>query len=145
MGWMQSVLFLITDTTVASEHFHTCPGHRIWLSLSCRYDCIYSMFFGGRENVHHVPSRQYWSKKCLKYVSGLAPSNTRTTVVCSTLRHACALLIQNCSTLSVHITAQLSRERCVCCYICTPDSALLSGLWMVYPEIGCYAGTLQRG
>lgn len=36
----------------------------------------------------------------------LAPHNTRAMVVCSTLRYACPLLIQNCSTLSVHITAQ---------------------------------------
>ena len=144
-GAMQCALLLITDMAVAGEHFHVGPGHRVWFPLSCRCDCTYNRSFGCTENVYHVPSRHCWSRKCLKYISGLAPCNTQATVVCGTLRYTCSLLIQNCSTLSVHITAQSLQGHCVCCYICTAASTLLSGLWMVYPEIGCYAGTLQRG
>lgn len=99
-------VLLIMDMAVAGERSQAGPGHRIWFPLSHRYACVYTRSFGCIENVYHIPSRHCWSRKCLKYISGVVPCITRAMVVCSTQRYACPLLIKNCSTLSAYIAAQ---------------------------------------
>lgn len=130
---------------VAGERFHAGLGHRVWFPLFHRCDCIYTRSFGRIENVYHIPSSHCWSRKCLKYISGLAPHNTRAMVVCSTPRYACPLLIQNCSTLSVHVTAQPLWG--TLCLLLHSHTSQRFAFWSVngVSRIGCYAGTLQRG